>query len=282
MSRHPVHRFHAPEALGKGVPLKNLVNKKLVSLIAESFTTVYPSFDAPRFVALAGRGLEKLEFTPRAAHVAHALAAVLPQNFDRAAKILIRAMGPELQKTEGNGLRVFFYLPHSSFISLYGSDFFESGMQANYELTKRMTAEYAIRPFIMRHRDRSLKLLSKWARDPNPHVSRHVSEGARPRLPWAMRLPDMVEHPHYTLPLLEILKDDPVLYVRRSVANHMGDILKDHPKVAYAVLEKWLEESFFQEDEEGDRRRWIIRHALRLPARKGDVRALRIRKNAAR
>jgi 3-methyladenine DNA glycosylase AlkC len=97
-----------------------------------------------------------------------------------------------------------------------------------------------------------------------------------------MRLPDMVEHPHYTLPLLEILKDDPVLYVRRSVANHMGDILKDHPKVAYAVLEKWLEESFFQEDEEGDRRRWIIRHALRLPARKGDVRALRIRKNAAR
>jgi 3-methyladenine DNA glycosylase AlkC len=278
---HPAQRFIAPSTIQHGVPLKELMSRRLVALIAESLAQVLPQFDEKRFQASACRGLDKLELKERALSIAHAMAEQLPANFDALAPLLIRSFGPPLAATEGNGLAPFFYFPHAHLIASYGVSRFESGMQANYEFTTRFTAEFSIRPFLIEHRSRCLKLLRRWANDSNPHVRRLVSEGTRPRLPWAMRLPEFQRDPDLSLPLLQLLKDDPELYVRRSVANHLGDIAKDHLEVVFDVCEAWLDELDEADEVRAENRRWIVRHAVRHPARKENPRALRIRAMAS-
>jgi 3-methyladenine DNA glycosylase AlkC len=283
LSKHPSKRFVAPTTIQAGVPLKEIVGKDLIALIGESFAEVVSGFNRAHFVKSAIRGLEPLGLVDRAKHVASALAEQLPSDFDEAAPLLVASLGPELPETEGNGLAPFFYLPHVHYVAASCGNHFKSGMLANYELTKRFTAEYSIRPLLVTHRDRCLKRLARWARDRNPHVRRLVSEGTRPLLPWAMRLKEFQNQPQLALPLLEQLKDDRELYVRRSVANHLGDILKHHPDMVYEVCRGWLEElkNDRPSDEQVANRHWMIRHAVRLPAKKGDQRALKLRLAAA-
>jgi 3-methyladenine DNA glycosylase AlkC len=126
-----------------------------------------------------------------------------------------------------------------------------------------------MRPFLIRRRERTLARLIEWTRDPDPHVRRLCSEGSRPRLPWAMRIPELLADPRPTLPVLEALKDDASDYVRRSVANHLGDIAKDHPALVFEVCERWL-------DGASEQRKALVRHALRHPARCGVAAALRL------
>ena len=152
-------------------------------------------------------------------------------------------------------------------------DPFEISMKAQYELTRRFSAEFSMRPFLIRWPDRTLTRLLKWTRDPDPHVRRLCSEGARPRLPWAIRIPAFIVDPKPFLPILEAPKDDPDLYVRRSVANHIGDIAKDHPELAFEICRRWLAGASRE-------RKWLIRHALRYPVKKGVKAALQLRKSA--
>lgn len=285
MSRKPLHpaqRFAAPSAILSGAPLKELLDRKLVRLIGESLADVVPEFDPHQFEARAARDLNRLELKDRAIAIAEAMAEQLPADFNELAPLLIRSLGPPLAQTEGNGLAPFFYFPHIQLIAARGVSAFESGMAANYEITQRFTAEFSIRPFLIEHRARCLKLLARWTQDPSAHVRRLVSEGARPRLPWAMRLPEFQADPRHTLPLLERLKDDPELYVRRSVANHLGDIAKDHPDVAFDVCDAWLDEVQNSDDiATSENRRWIIRHAVRHPFKQGQPRAIALRQRAA-
>lgn len=282
MRRHPSQRFKAPNTILHGVPLKEVLGKDLIRLIGESFADVHPKFDRKAFQRRAADGLEELELAQRARHIGLAIAEQLPRPFAKACPILLTSFGPELTKTEGNGLATFFYLPHAHVIVECGLADFENAMRANYELTKRESAEFSIRPFLVKYRDQCLSLLRTWCLDPNPHVRRLVSEGTRPRLPWAMRLKEFQQNPDLSLPLLEQLKDDPELYVRRSVANHLGDILKDHPDVGFSVCERWLIEVSKKSatSESASNRKWIIRHAVRLPAKRGDSRAISLRSKA--
>src|SRR5204863_6140202 len=136
-----------------------------------------------RFLKSAQAGLNDLEMSPRAAHIAKALVAELPEDAVELSSIVVASFGPELTKTNGNGLAPFFYLPHSHVIATPGLKHFDSGMQANYELTRRFSAEFSIRPFLVEYQSPALRLLKKWSKDSNPHVRRLVSEGTRPRLP---------------------------------------------------------------------------------------------------
>lgn len=279
---HPSQLFEAPQSIQTGVPLKTIIDKKLVQLIATSLHSVEPDFNTRRFIRNASRELEALELKGRARHIADAMQQELPEDFKETSDILIRAMGPQLEVTKDYGLKPLFYLPHSELISRFGATHFKHGMQANYELTKRYTAEFSVRPYIKEHPEKSLRLLKKWAGDPNPHVRRLVSEGSRPRLPWGMRLKEIDAHPEWTLPLLEMLKGDSELYVRRSVANHLGDIGKANLPVLLQTCLRWLDESKKLKNKEAAKhRRWIIRHALRHPAKKGNKAALAIRIAAA-
>ena len=143
-------------------------------------------------------------------------------------------------------------------------------MQAQYELTKRFSAEFSIRPFLIQKQERTLSRLIEWTSDPDPHVRRLCSEGTRPRLPWATRIPAFIANPEPVFPILETLKNDQSLYVRRSVANHLGDIAKDHPEKIFEICERWLNGA-------SNELKWLIRHALRNPAKKGDKTALQLR-----
>jgi 3-methyladenine DNA glycosylase AlkC len=142
-------------------------------------------------------------------------------------------------------------------------------MRAQYELTKRFTAEFSIRAFLEADPVATLERLEEWATDPNVHVRRLVSEGTRPRLPWAPRLPRFVEDPQPVLRLLEMLKDDPELYVRRSVANNLNDIAKDHPDLVVEVCARWSLQA-------SPERRWLIRHGLRTLVKQGHEGALAV------
>jgi 3-methyladenine DNA glycosylase AlkC len=136
-------------------------------------------------------------------------------------------------------------------------------MNALYEMTRRFTAEGAIRAFIQRYPDKTLVRLAIWAGDQNCHVRRLVSEGTRPRLPLAPRLPDFVEDPRPVIALLDTLKSDPELMVRRSVANNLNDIAKDNPALVVETLKSWQ-----KIDDPGTA--WIIRHASRTLVKQGN------------
>ncbi len=274
---HPIERFRAGPTMTAGQPLKLLIGKRLVTLIGESFAAVHAPFDRRRFARRANRDLDALEMKERSRHVAAALAAELPPGAAEAMPSRTGGLPPQSERTEDNGLRPFFYFPHSSLIAQHGIGSFAHGMRACRELTQRFTAEFCVRPFLERYRDQALRLLTKWTRSRSAHVRRLVSEGTRPRLPWASHLRELQADPHLALPLLERLKDDPELYVRRSVANHLGDILKDHPDVAFARCEQWLGECAGLAPETAKSRKWLLRHAVRLPSKRGDARALAIR-----
>ena len=166
-------------------------------------------------------------------------------------------------------MEVFFYLPHVLYVAEHGLEHFEESMRAQYALTRRFTAEFSIRAYLQRHPERTLARLREWATDTNVHVRRLVSEGTRPRLPWAPRLRAFQEDPTPVLALLELLKDDPELYVRRSVANNLNDIGKDHPDVLVRVAKAWLKDA-------PPEREWLIRHALRSAIKRGEPEALEV------
>jgi 3-methyladenine DNA glycosylase AlkC len=263
----------APNSIEKGASLGDLLAGPAIDCLAHNISRVHPTFAAGSFRRAARAGLGPLGLLQRGRHLAHALRQYLPSDYAEAVGVLLRSLTPPLETTEDNGLAVFFYLPHVTFVGLYGLDDFETSMRAQYELTKRFSAEFSLRPFLIRQPERTLARLSEWTRDPDPHVRRLCSEGTRPRLPWAPRLPAFIEDPRPVLPLLTALRDDPSLYVRRSVANHLGDIAKDHPELVFKLCAHWLRGASAE-------RKWLLRHALRHPARKGDPTALRLRQLA--
>jgi 3-methyladenine DNA glycosylase AlkC len=271
----------APRSIQKGSTLTTLLDRDAIDCLAHNLALAWPEFDAPSFRRSAAAGLAPLALMQRGQHLARVLHAHLPANFAAACAVLERSLTPPHRETQKLGLGVFFYLPHGCFASLYGHDPahnggrdpFEPAMRLQYALTRRFTAEFSIRSFIIRSPARTLARLQDWTGDADPHVRRLCSEGTRPRLPWAQRIPAFIADPAPVLPILETLKDDPDLYVRRSVANHLGDIAKDHPALVFALCEQWL-------DHASAERKWVIRHAVRHPFKHGRPAAVRLRKLA--
>lgn len=251
-------------------PLRNHFDERIPRTIASRIAIVWPEFPADRFIADALDGYELLGLMDRGRHIARVLRRHLPEDYAEALEILLRSVGDRPVRSEGDGgMASFLYLPHVCFVAEFGLDDFRRSMDALYVLTQRFTGEFAIRPFIEHHERESLAVLRKWASDPDPHVRRLVSEGTRPRLPWAARLRRFQEDPAPVLDLLEMLRDDPELYVRRSVANNLNDIGKDHPDVLIEVARRWMEGA-------SEERRALVRHALRSLVKRGDPDALRI------
>ncbi len=250
-------------------PLKDSFGPEVAERIGVAMHDAWAGFDRERYIELALDGFAERELTPRARHIATALAATLPADRAEAIEILIASLGPELIDAELEGMAGFFYLPHVYFVAEHGVAHFDLGMRAQYEITKRFTAEFSMRAFLTQEQDRTLAVLTRWATDPNVHVRRLVSEGSRPRLPWAPRLKAFEADPTPVLALLETLKADPEEYVRRSVANNLNDIAKDHPKRVVEVARRWWD------DADDDQRR-MIRHGLRTLVKAGDPGALSV------
>lgn len=250
-------------------PLKNHFGPDVPQAIAAMIAAVHPTFPAKAFLRDALNGYDALELMPRGRHIAQTLRHHLPPCVPEAIGILRASLDQPNQRSAGSVMAGFLFMPHCFFVAQYGLDDFEPAMQAQYELTQRFTAEFSIRPFLMRHPEATLQRLAQWARDPNEHVRRLVSEGTRPRLPWAPRLPTFQADPAPVLALLELLKDDPALYVRRSVANNLNDIGKDHPQILAQTARRWMVDATPE-------REWVVRHALRWAVKQGSPWALEI------
>ncbi|MDH4116079.1 MAG: DNA alkylation repair protein [Acidimicrobiia bacterium] len=247
-------------------PLKNSFARPVVERIAGMLVDA-PGFDAMAFITDALEGFEPLSLTERARHISTMLARHLPNDVETALAVIVEALGAPIDGDAIEGMDGFVYLPFVFFVADHGLDHFEASMLAQYELTKRFTAEFSIRAFIERYPVETLGRLTEWARDPNVHVRRLVSEGTRPRLPWAPRIRAFVDDPTPVLALLELLVDDPELYVRRSVANNLNDISKDHPEVVVGLCGRLLADPT-------DGRRWLVRHGLRTLVKAGHPGAL--------
>ncbi len=242
-------------------PLKDFFDESLVRRIASTISPVHPGFPVERFVTEATTGLSKLELLGRGKHIAAALANTLPRDYERAIDILIRS--PDVPRAlDTSAMASFFYLPHVTFVAERGLEHFDASMRAQHALTQKFTAEFSVRYFILKDPNRTLDVLRQWAQDENKHVRRLVSEGTRPRLPWAVRLPGFIKDPAPVLDLLERLRDDPDLYVRRSVANNLNDIAKDHPDLVVEVCKRWSINSTPE-------RKWIVSYALRWLVKHG-------------
>ncbi len=249
-------------------PLKNSFGTHVIHRLAAAITSVSPNFDADGFTTQAEAGFDDLELTDRAKHVATALASHLPADRAEALRILIDSLdqAPPAPDEVQNGMGSFFYLPHVYFVADHGLDEFELAMTAQEELTQRFTAEFSIRSYLITHEADTLRQLMAWTDHDSEHVRRLVSEGSRPRLPWAPRLPRFIDDPEPVIELLERLKDDPSEYVRRSVANNLNDIAKDHPDRVVEVAEAWWSDDPVRQK--------MLRHGLRTLIKAGHPGAL--------
>ena len=249
--------------------LRNVYNEKEVKNFAAHIHSVYSDFDIDAFLAEIMKDLDDKSFGDRIALICEKLKKFLPKDFEKSANILISALEPELEKKNIDGMQGFMIIPQTMFIRKYGLEHFDISMKALYEMTKRFSSEGSIRYFILKYPQKTYSFFEKWAKDDSVHVRRLVSECTRPRLPLCIRLAEFQKDPAPVIHLLEKLKTDPELYVRRSVANNLNDISKDNPDMMLKVLREWkkIKNSGTQ---------WIIRHALRTLLKQGNTGALEL------
>jgi 3-methyladenine DNA glycosylase AlkC len=240
---------------------KDSIGVDLARHLAAELAVAWPAFPRRRFLHGIGAALEPLELLARIDLVADRLARTLPRPFPAAAEVLWRAL-------DADTFTGWETMACGTFVAREGIDDPEVALPLLAGLTPRASSEFPVRVFIERHPEVTYAHLRRWATDPDEHVRRLVSEGTRPRLPWAPQLRGLIADPAPNLPLLDVLVDDPSPYVRRSVANHLNDITKDHPDVALDLACRWLPL--------GDGPAWVVRHGLRSLVKRGDPAALEL------
>jgi 3-methyladenine DNA glycosylase AlkC len=240
--------------------LKDWFDEKRYRFIAGELADISSKFDADVFLKHTLAGLTERSLMQRLHECAVAANAAQAGSFQQKVRVL-KKLAPCLNHS-------FVAIFLSDFVATFGADDFEFSMESLRYFTPFGSAEFAVRPFIQKHPIRAMEIMQGWTQDEDEHVRRLASEGSRPRLPWGLQLKHLVSDPEPCAPILEALKQDSSLYVRRSVANHLNDITKDHPEWVLSRLEAWdLDQEYLA---------WIARHACRTLIKRGDPRALQL------
>jgi 3-methyladenine DNA glycosylase AlkC len=244
----------------KPEPLKNILNPDFVCMLAAAFRKADPKFDEQRFQKfILDKTWNQKELKQRIRHISTAINDFLPYPYRKQISIILK-VAPAFR---GLGALVF-----PDFMEVNGCKDIETSLEALEILTQYSTSEFAIRPLVSAEQEKVMKQVKKWAQHSNEHVRRLASEGIRPRLPWAAPLPQFKKNPKAVLEILELLKNDPSEYVRRSVANNLNDITKDHPELVLKIAKQWAGKS-----EETDK---LLKHACRTLLKQGNAKALEI------
>lgn len=247
-----------------------LFNKEKVEKIAGEIKAVYKDFKQEEFTKTILGKFPELELKERISWISENLKAFLPQGYRTAATILLAALPPPSDDTKtDDDFGDFIYAPYCDFIAKYGRHKRDVSfsLEAIKEMTMRFSAEDAIRYFINEFPEETFAELEKWSKDSHYHVRRLVSEGTRPKLPWAQKITIPVEKP---LPLLDNLYYDKTRFVTRSVANHMNDISKVNSELVLKTLDRWQK----SEKQDAKEMEFIIKHSLRTLVKRGNKHAI--------
>ncbi len=229
--------------------LKDLINHQFLSHVANEISKHDPSFHKKSFLSLTQNSVWKdAALKQRIRLLTYALHEELPGPYQKNISLL-KKVAPEIR-----GLGSMF-LP--DYVEVYGitelnEDF---SLEALKFFTRFFSSEFAIRVFLKRNPVPTLQKMIAWSKDSDHHIRRLSSEGTRPRLPWSFQLTYFIKNPELTLPILENLKDDDSLYVRKSVANHLNDLSKDHPELVLKIAKSWIHKN--------PKTDWIVKHGLR-------------------
>ncbi len=246
-------------------PLKNIFSPALLEPFAAGVSAVWAKFPEQEFLQRVFHAeWNSLELKQRIRHISQVLRSVLPPEYPEALEVVTRVASRYID-LHGEKL-TFEYIFLPDFVECHGVDYPEHSIAALETITRWSSAEFAVRPFLIRYPERMYTRMLEWSQHESPMVRRLSSEGIRPRLPWGMGVPALKRDPSPILPILENLKHDPAETVRRSVANNLNDIAKDHPGLVLEIAGRWLGHSA-----ETD---WIVRHACRGLLKKGNAAAL--------
>ncbi|MCM2369130.1 DNA alkylation repair protein [Aporhodopirellula aestuarii] len=258
---------------GSGFSLKDqLFNRDRVEYLAALFHAADNDFDGTSFVRDTMRRLTDLELKERIVHIAANLENYLAADYRVAAKQIVTALPPPLDpaKTD-NDFGDFIFAPLGEFVVRNGLDkkHLKLSLRTLKAITQRFSMEDAIRYFINAYPAETMNELAKWSTDSHYHVRRLASEGTRPLLPWSKRLE---LDPTAAIPILDTLHADPTRLVTRSVANHLNDIAKSHPKDVLTTLKRWQAQKLQSPNELA----WMTKHALRTLIKQGHPQALKL------
>lgn len=254
-------------------PFKNLFNPTLITGMADNLARCSDDFDRAHFLKVALENLDALELSERSTQIENAIDAAFSSGFHECVAAMLRSLHPvtnaqlSQMKTDDTGVAGWAIMPMAGYIARHGLHAPQISLNALREMTMRSSSEFAVRPFFRDHTELTLQAATQWASDANVHVRRLASEGSRPRLPWGIRLQGFVANPAPILPILTKLRDDPSEYVRRSVANNLNDIAKDHPDLVSEIAVDWLKTT-------DEQRRRLVRHACRSLIKDGHAATL--------
>lgn len=238
--------------------LKEMFNRAYFERLADIVGTLAPGVKRSAMLRDLLHGNEERQLNARLRHASNTLRQYLPPDFRKSVNIL---------KNVAEGMpRGYTALVYPDFVGQFGHDDAVFSLDALKYFTSFGSSEFAVREFFRRDVQGTLKVMKAWAEDDNEHVRRLASEGSRPRLPWSFRLDAVLKDPKLTTPILERLRADDSLYVRKSVANHLNDFSKDHPGFMIDVLRSW--------DRTHPHTAWIAKHASRTLIKAGNIEAL--------
>jgi 3-methyladenine DNA glycosylase AlkC len=242
-------------------PLKNIYDHEFVERLAAILDQHAPNgIDQASFIAsVFADGWKDLELKARMRRISKSIRTALPEDYLAALPIVRNAA------TDFQGYMSLFF---PDFVEQYGMDHWQPSIDALHWMTRFGSSEFAVRPFLIADPPRMVAEMIAWTRDENEHVRRLASEGCRPLLPWGMNLPVFQKDPLPLMPILEVLRDDESEYVRRSVANNLNDIAKDHPTLVLKTAEAWLGHSAPVDK--------LVKHACRTLLKNGDAKAMRL------
>lgn len=238
------------------VSITEAFGEALAKILADKIVLVYKDFNKAEFIKKIKKEIVGKSYTERVVILADNLKKYLPEKYSEALKILMAIFGPENEEETGMFTNFYWLMPVGKFVEKYGLDNFTLSIKALEEITKRNTGEYAIRPFARKYPQKTLDVCKKWANSKNFHLRRLASEGLRPKLPWATKLDIWNDNPKPVFEILEILKEDEIKFVKKSVANHLRDWVKVNPKEAGKVIAKWSKSK-------NEHTKWILKHAGR-------------------
>src|SRR5258708_1538134 len=240
--------------------LKDVYSPAFYERLSNTLAEVIPSFDKQKFIKqiFAGDFKDK-ELKARMRHTSLTLHDFLPPNYAKSVAIIQKTI-TRLRRA-GVAEDGLAWLLFPDYIEVYGLEDYDSSVKALEFTTQFVSCEFAVRPFLLKYGQKMIDQMKEWSLHENYKVRRLSSEGSRPRLPWAMAIPALKKDPTPILPILENLKNDPSEWVRRSVANSLNDIAKDHPDIVLKIAKKW--KGISKETEA------IIRHGSRTLLKQG-------------